>query len=144
MYCNDMTILKISKQIYQKNMLKQQGFLLLELMVALTLLMFFMYLMYHYQGMNIKTYSASLHTYQAANHIHSFLVQARFDPLLLKKKSYRKDGYTLTWQKHEFPFKKTKFLQDISSSIQCLVVQAQWTGWDKKNYTMSVTSGIAS
>lgn len=143
-----MGILKISKQISKNQIIRrllsesQEGFLLIELMVSLMILIFFIYLMYRYQSMCIEVKYELVKRYEVTNLIHSFLAKASSNATLLQQENYVQDGCTLTWSLEDFPFKKIDTLALVTSKIRCLKLHAQWNGWNKKLHTMVVTSGI--
>jgi Tfp pilus assembly protein PilV len=138
--------LKISKQISKNQIAKtmdlHDGFLLIELMVALLILIFFMYLMYRYHSMTIETKYEAIKRYEVTNLIHSFLAKVSYDPSLLSENHYKQDGCTLTWTLEDFPFKKTELLTLVTAKVRSLKIRAQWYGWHNKIHTMIVTSGI--
>jgi hypothetical protein len=141
-----MVILKISKQMGKihesKSALFHEGFLLIEVMVSLILFVFFIHLMYRYETLILETKYEALKRYEALNILHSFLAKATKKPSLLQEKNYADHGCTLTWTVEDFPFKKTDILNSLSSKTRCLRIYAQWQGWNKKNRTASITTGL--
>jgi hypothetical protein len=141
-----MNFFKISKQLSKNQFIisscMQPGFLLIELMVALMLCIFFIYLMYCYQGMCIEVRYETIKRYEVTNLIHSFLAKASINPALLNQENYKENDCTLTWKIQDFHCKKPEFLKEISSKTQCIQVTAQWFGLNKKNHTMIVAGGI--
>lgn len=138
--------LKISKQIRENQTTMHscihEGFLLIELMVALMVLIFFMYLMYRYHSISIEARYEAIKRYEVTNLMHSFFAKALYDPSLIKQNNYVHEGCTLTWTIEDFPFKKTEFLTLFTSQVRCLKLQAQWKGWHNKLNTMVIASGI--
>lgn len=141
-----MGILQISKQInalYTKNpMIKttQNGFLLIELMIALIVLIFFMHLMFCYQTMSIVTGYEAIKRFEMINGVNSFLARASLDPTLFDQMNYCYKDCTLTWKHSDIPIENKILLKNMPSSIHSLSLKVTWLGWNKKQNSMLITT----
>jgi len=144
-----MNILVFSKQTIKNSRFKKStnnsfrnGFLLIELMVSITLFLFFIYLMHSYLFMTEQTSHDALDRYAALAFVESFIADLKHNPSLLKQKKYDSNGYTLTWNQQPFPLQQTGFLKSMISHCQAITFNVSWRGKDKKPKTISITTGI--
>lgn len=118
------------------------GFLLIELMVSMTLFLFFIYLMHIYLAMTLATSHDALKRYEVLTLIESYIADVRHNPTLLEQKKYEKNGCTITWIQQPAPFPEVGFLKSEVSHCKFITFTASWQGAKKNNQTVRMTTGI--
>ncbi len=142
-----MIILLISKHVASMQQSKlcavtTQGFLLIELVIGLMFLIFFVYLVHCYQNLIIGTQYDAIKRIEATNISNSFIAQACVNPALLQQQRYSYQGCALTWNVENsmpFNFEKLPYKAPLTRFI---TLYAEWQGWNKKKYTMTFKAGI--
>ncbi len=130
-------------QSQSKLLRARDGFLLIELLVALVLLAVFTYIIAHYQSISIQTGYEAVQRWKAVNVASSFLAKATVDPTLWQKKTFQEEGYEVTWQ--DVPMKismPSVFKNRKKNSYSMLTVT--WQGYDKKNYSYHCSGGVST
>lgn len=145
---NNMFFLKNCKEKGEKTPLKarfsliEPGFLLIELMVSLMIMLVFSCLLYGYYGKILEIKHESIKRYEVINIINSFLAKANNNSSLLQDKNYCQNGVALSWTIENFAFTEISFIKKLSSQIQCLVLKAEWYGYNNKKHAISLKTGI--
>ncbi len=141
-----MNILLFSKQINNNHTIHdafiKKGFLLIELMVSITLFIFFIHLLNNYFAMTRDVSDDALKRYEVLTELESFITQAKDNPALLQKKSYEKNGTAIVWTQEPFPIQQTGFLKTLVSCCNLVTFKASWRGKDKKNNTITLVTGM--
>lgn len=144
-----MAILKISKQITNTSSRTQilswhSGFLLIELLVSLMLLLFFMYLMQRYQGKIIEVKQAAIKRYEVSNLIASFLAKLSVNSTMLKQTTYSYNDITLHWEATENSQNAEQNFPELSlspSKLKNVIIKAAWN-INNSPHTMIICTGI--
>lgn len=121
----------------------QDGFLLIELSVALLLLAVFTYIIAHYQSMSIQTGYEALQRWKAVNVVSSLLAKASVDPTLFQKKSYEEEEYVVTWKQVPCKIDMPRFLKNPKKNAY-VAFTVTWNGIDKKRYSYQCIGGVSS
>lgn len=138
-----MIFLKNSQIDISEKRLPREGFLLIELMISLIVVIFFSYMLYCYLSILIATNYETLKRYEATHLIQSFLAQAIFDPTLLQQKNiYSKDGITLRWDFDAISIDLPAFLKNTINNTKYVTVYAEWMGPYKKKQSLAIKSGV--
>jgi len=131
----------MAMQSQSKKILNKQGFLLIELLVALLLIAVFTYIIACYQSISIQTGHEAIMRWQAVNMISSFLAKATVDATLLKKKNYEEDGYVISWQKISNNMPRPHFLEK-NKNFSYFALNIVWDGYDKKKHSYHCVAGL--
>lgn len=111
---------------------KKQGFLLIELLVALLIFVSCVSLVAHYQWNTLKEQQSSVSYMKALNTLHSYSEQIKIDPDMGKKKStIERDGFKIICKQELLPH-PSKMNQELDNSkLQALLHATQilvsWT-----------------
>ena len=138
-----MIILTISKyKAIRQRVHTRQGFLLIELMVGLLVLLLSIMLLCSYQGLIIVTQYNFLKRWQAVNELHSFLAKVTFDSSLLKKKDYNRNDVTITWSLDSYQIKKQHDFKLLKKPVHLVLYTVEWKGWGNKKEILKGSSGV--
>lgn len=141
-----MNILLFSKQINNNTTAApflREGFLLLELMVSITLFIFFLHLLHIYTARIHDLSYEAVKRYNALMVLESFIIDAQKNSSLLKQKNYHKEGYEISWTDQPFPLQQSGFLRQ-ASHCSYYTFSIAWTGLNKKKHTIHLATGVIS
>ena len=136
----------IQSQLYQLCVQRGEGFLLVELIVALLMISLFMMVIVQYQALNIQWRSNTQRRLIALDKGTYILEQLLSDNSLAKPTCYQEDGFSVqieTNTRYDFkPLMATEAKTIQSPMLILVIVTIKWKNWRQEEQIVTLETAI--